>query len=267
MRSVCVIVFSSEVHISMYMFLTNANHMLFSGRLYNTGLMYVLLLRNSNRCRIWGYKRRPIITLVSQFSHLTELIIARKGVTMTHLLSLIVVSLLPFGFVSATGVPSKILRVLPDANTSSILECAHMEDIDSCEKIDIDFEAMSHASEVMLTEDGIVFKRSAFEVAPSYGEGHVFSFEGPDFSFAVLTYTEEPGYPDINGRFYYTKDDSSYMIDNCGKDCHVLIKLGKKSTEIEEPEEIPSSRAILEEDLDPEVKQRGFCRLSNLHCK
>merc|ERR1719367_1686395 len=173
---------------------------------------------------------------------------------MATLLSLIAVFLLPFGFISATDVPSRLFRVLPDANTSSILECAHMEDIDSCEKIDIDFEAMSHASEVMLTEDGIVFKRSAFEVAPSHGEGHVFSFEGPDFSFAVLTYTEEPGYPDINGRFYYTKDDSSYMIDNCGEDCHVLIKLGEGLMDVKEPMEspvVPISRTLSAKDFDP----------------
>ena len=174
---------------------------------------------------------------------------------MATLLSLAVVSLLHFGLVSATDVPSRLFQVLPDADTSSILECAFMKDKESCEKIDIDFDVMRNASEVVLAIDGIVFNRSAFDVPPSRDGDQVFSFEGPDFSDAVLTYSEEPGYPDLNGRFHYTKEGSSYMIDNCGSDCHVLIK--KVKSEFKEPEEeIPRSRALLDEELSPKVRRK-----------
>ena len=169
-------------------------------------------------------------------------------------MSLIVVSLLLSGFASATDVPSQLFQVLPDANTSSILECAFMKDIESCKKIVIDYEAMHNASKVILAIDGIVFKRNTFNVPPSRDGDQVFSFEGPEFSDAVLTYSEEPGFPDLNGHFHYTKDGSSYMIDNCGSDCHVLIKMVK--LEFNEPEEeIPRSRALLDEELSPEVRR------------
>ena len=117
--------------------------------------------------------------------------------------------------------PRNLFTVLPDANTSAILECAIREGIDSCLKVEINFDAMRHAAEVIMAEEhGIIFRR----VEDSDG---LFTFRGEDdFSYAIFTYTEEPGYPDLNGQIQYTKSGASFMVNNCGKDCHVLIKLG-----------------------------------------
>ena len=85
-------------------------------------------------------------------------------------------------FASNDTTPRKLFNILPDANTSIILECVNMRGIDSCVMVDIDFEAMRHASEVILAEeDGIVFKRVDGDGLSSDGEGQVFSFRGEDF--------------------------------------------------------------------------------------
>ena len=159
--------------------------------------------------------------------------------------------------------PRKLFHVLSDANTSAILECANMQGIDSCVKVDVDFEAMRNASEIILAEeDGIVFRRADGGAGlSSDGEGQVYSFRGEDFSYAVLTYTEAPGYPDLNGRIHYTRDGASFMVDNCGEDCHVLIKLGESLMNFDEPEEMPKppgDRALSEDELDPVVGKSSF---------
>ena len=179
-----------------------------------------------------------------------------------HLLSLLCI-----GFVSGAAKndanPRKLFHVLPYANTSAILECANMQGIDSCVKVEIDFEAMRHASEIILAEeDGIIFKRTDYsDGLSSDGEGQVFSFQGEDFSYAILTYTEAPGYPDLNGRIHYTRDGASFMVDNCGEDCHVLIKLGESLMNFDEPEEMPKppgDRAFNKDKLDPVVGKSSF---------
>ena len=162
------------------------------------------------------------------------------------------------GAATNEATPRKLFHVLPDANTSAILECANMQGIDSCVKVDVDFGAMRNASEIILAEeDGIVFKRvDGGAGLSSDGEGQVYSFRGEDFSYAVLTYTEAPGYPDLNGRIHYTRDGASFMVDNCGEDCHVLIKLGESLMNFDEPEEMPKppgDRALSEDELDPVV--------------
>ena len=159
--------------------------------------------------------------------------------------------------------PTKLFTVLPDANTSTILECANMQGIDSCLKVEINFDAMRHAAEVIMAEEhGIIFERAEDSGSlSSDGEGRVFSFKGEDFSYAVLTYTEAPGYPDLNGRIHYTKDAASFMVDNCGKDCHVLIKLGESLMTFKEPEEMPKppeNRALTDDEFDPVVSKSTF---------
>ena len=109
---------------------------------------------------------------------------------------------LAMGAATNDTTPTKLFTVLPDANTSAILECANMKGIDSCLKVEINFDAMRHDAEVIMVEGhGIVFERAEdSDSLSSDGEGTVFSFRGDDFSYAVLTYTEAPGYPDLNGR-------------------------------------------------------------------
>ena len=180
------------------------------------------------------------------------------------LVSTIVALLCVHGFASASNdtTAKKLFNVLPDANTSTILECINMQGIDSCVKVEIDFEAMRHASEIILAEeDGIVFKRVDSDDLSSNSQSQVFSFQGEDFSYAVLTYTEEPGYPDLNGRIHYTKDGASFMVDNCGDNCHVLIKLGESLMTFEEPKEMPQppgARALNVDELDPVVGKTSF---------
>ena len=154
-----------------------------------------------------------------------------------------------------TDTPRHLFEVLNDANTSDIIECVHMEDIDSCIKIDFNFEAMEQSLELIMAEDGFVFKRKD-NTTDENGESRSYSYEGDDFSFAVLTYTEAAGYPDLNGRIHYTKSRSSFMIDNCGQNCHILIKLGEALMDVKEPAELPmppASRVISGEKLDPVV--------------
>ena len=156
---------------------------------------------------------------------------------------------------------TKLFDVIADANTSDILECVHMEGIDSCIKIDIDFEAMLQLDDVILAKDGFSFKR---KFSTEDGQSQSFSYEGANFSYAVLTYTEAPGYPDLNGRIHYTEDGASYMIDNCGEDCHVLIKLGEGLMDIKEPMEspvVPEVRALSVEELDPVVSNTEYNRI------
>lgn len=158
---------------------------------------------------------------------------------------------------AVSDTPSRLFNVMADANTSNILECVHMEDIDSCIKIDIDFEAMMQSDDIIMAEDGFVFKRK-FSTEDEIGQSQSFSYDGANFSYAVLTYTEAVGYPDLNGRIHYTRDGASYMIDNCGENCHVLIKLGEGLLDIKEPMEspvVPNDRALSVEDPDPVVSR------------
>ena len=161
---------------------------------------------------------------------------------------------------AVTGGPIYLFKLLPKESTADVRECAHMEeeeDIDSCIKIDINFGVMKQSEEIIMAEDGFVFKRKAYDENES-GKSQSFSYEGDDFSFAVLTYTSASGYPDLNGRIHYTKDGASYMIDNCGENCHVLIKLGKVLMDIKEemePPLAPGARALSIEELDPVVSR------------
>ena len=62
---------------------------------------------------------------------------------------------------------------------------------------------------------------------------------------ALFLYTEEYGYPEIDGSFQF--DLSEYQIDNCGLNCHVLIKLGWNILSTK-PDEVEGSES-LEDDL------------------
>ena len=158
---------------------------------------------------------------------------------------------------AVTGGPTHLFKLLPQDSTDGIRECANKEDIDSCIKIDIDFGALKQSDEIIMAEDGFVFKRKNFD-GNERGNSQSFSYEGDDFSFAVLTYTSASGYPDLNGRIHYIQDGASYMIDNCGENCHVLIKLGTSLMKIKEemePPLAPSARALSVEELDPEVSR------------
>ena len=94
--------------------------------------------------------------------------------------------------------------------------------------MEINFDALKHAAEVIMAEGhGIILRRvEDSDGLSSDGEGRVISFRGEDSSYAIFFYTEKPGYPDLNGNIQYTKSGASFMVNNCGKDCHVLIKLG-----------------------------------------
>ena len=110
---------------------------------------------------------------------------------------------------------------------------------------------------MIMVEDDFVFKRK-YNTQDEVGQSQSFSYEGDNFSYATLTYTEAPGYPDLNGRIHYTEDGSSYMIDNCGEDCHVLIKLDEGLMDGKEPMEspvVPISKALSTKDFNPVVSR------------
>ena len=166
---------------------------------------------------------------------------------------------------TVTDGPTHLFRLLPQDSTDGIRECANAkEDIDSCIRIEIDFGALKKSDEIVLAKDGFVFKCKSYDES---GRSQSFSYEADDFSFAVLTYTAASGYHDLNGRIHYTQDGASYMIDNCGKDCHVLIKLGKILMDIKEemePPLAPVASALSRKGLDPVVSIKKKHRSYNL---
>ncbi len=71
-----------------------------------------------------------------------------------------------------------------------------------------------------------------------------FEFQSSDIaSYSVLTYTDEDGYPELNGYLSYS-DDASYAVRNCGKGCHVLVHLAEKANSVIEPPETPEEREL-----------------------
>ena len=85
----------------------------------------------------------------------------------------------------------RLFKVIANADTSSILECVHMEDIDSCIKININFDAMMQSDDMIMVEDDLVFERK-YSTQDEVGQSQSFSYEGANFSYAILTYTEAP---------------------------------------------------------------------------
>ena len=60
---------------------------------------------------------------------------------------------------------------------------------------------------------------------------------------ALFLYTDSHRYPEIDGSL--TEEESKYIIDNCGENCHVLIKLGAKRLK-SQPEPV----------LEPDLRSR-----------
>ena len=125
---------------------------------------------------------------------------------------------------------------MPEASTEGITECDNMSDIDSCTKIEVNFDAMEGDVELTLSADEIVFKHSYTE---KNDDGTItYSYQSDDMDSALFLYSESSEYPEIDGSF--TEGKFKYIIDNCGKDCHVLIKLGAKRLNSQpEPEQRP----------------------------
>ena len=99
-----------------------------------------------------------------------------------------------------------------------------MTDIDSCVRIDVNFDRLKANSDLTLVDDDIVFRHSYTEVNDDVTA--TFSYETDDFDSALFLYTDLSGYPEIDGSF--TVEGSKYIIDNCKENCHVLIKFGTK---------------------------------------
>ena len=90
-----------------------------------------------------------------------------------------------------------------------------MEDIDSCAKIDFDFELLK--SEGAFVMDGEAFTHS-------YTDGKTYSYETDNYGSAVFLYDEASGHPEVEGDLIF--EGNVYRIDGCGEDCHILVKLG-----------------------------------------
>jgi hypothetical protein len=81
-------------------------------------------------------------------------------------------------------------------------------------------------------------------------------FQADDYSYAVLTFNDNYGYPQMSGTFVYMTKEGSVNFDiiSCGKDCHVLIKFGSKDQDLSEPEEEEAlAPRMSEKDMDPQV--------------
>ena len=131
----------------------------------------------------------------------------------------------------------KLFKLLPKESMRGIRECQSMTDIDSCLKIDINFDALKEKSDLTLVDDDIVFKHSYTEVNEDFTA--TLSYETDDLDTAVFLYSELSGYPEIGGSF--TVKESKYIIDNCKEDCHVLIKMGAKMLHSKPEPEISSA--------------------------
>ena len=118
----------------------------------------------------------------------------------------------------------KLFKLLPNASTEGIAECESMTDIDSCIKIDIDFDILKDESDLSLDDSGVVFKHVYTE--HNDDDTTTFSYETDDMDSALFLYTNSSGYHEIDGSFNH--DKPKCIIDNCGENCHVLIGLGEK---------------------------------------
>jgi hypothetical protein len=87
-----------------------------------------------------------------------------------------------------------------------------------------------------------------------YGKVH-YHFQADDYSYAILTLSDDFGYPEIKGIFVYMTEEGSihYDINNCGKDCHVLVKFASRYQDFIEPDEEEALAPRSEEDMDAEV--------------
>ena len=129
---------------------------------------------------------------------------------------------------SSTGLDhrreKKLFTLMPKVSTKGITECENMSDIDTCIRIDVKFGAMEGDLDLAQGENEIIFRHSYTE---KNDDGTVtYSYESDDMDSALFLYTEVSGYQEIDGSF--TEGESKYIIDNCGKDCHVLMKLSAK---------------------------------------
>ena len=113
-----------------------------------------------------------------------------------------------------------LFTLLPGESTQGIGECEKMEDIDSCTKIDIDFDLLK--AEEDFEFDGVTFKHSYTN--GDEGSIQTYSYETDNYGSAVILYSEANGHSEVDGDFIF--EGSVYRIDGCGEDCHLLVKLG-----------------------------------------
>ena len=136
-----------------------------------------------------------------------------------------------------TSEKSHLFTLKPGASTEGISECDKMSDIDSCDRIDVNFDVLEDELDLTLMDDEVVFKHS---YTAENDDGTVtYSYQSDDMDSALFLYSESSGYPELDGSF--TVEQSKYIIDNCMEDCHVLIELGANRLNSQpEPEPKPS---------------------------
>ena len=130
--------------------------------------------------------------------------------------SLVILVLVKLSSVTAQD----LFTLLPGESTQGIGECEKMEDIDSCTKIDIDFDLLK--AEEDFEFDGVTFKHSYTN--GDEGSIQTYSYETDNYGSAVILYSEANGHSEVDGDFIF--EGSVYRIDGCGEDCHLLVKLG-----------------------------------------
>ena len=104
----------------------------------------------------------------------------------------------------------KLFKLLPKKSTKGIAECESMTDIDSCIKIDIDFDILKDESDLSLDDSGVVFKHRYTE--RNDDDTTTCSYETDDMDSALFLYTNSSGYHEIDGSFNVEKP--KYIIDN-----------------------------------------------------
>ena len=145
---------------------------------------------------------------------------------------------------SVTAHADELFTLLPDASTQGIAECERMTDIEFCTETEIDFEVLNEKSDFLM--EGVVFHHSYSR--HNQDSTTTYSYETDNLGSAVFLYSEANGYPEVDGSLLF--DGSGYRIDNCGAECHVLVKFGWNMLN-PEPEEELFGPVIDEQELDP----------------
>ena len=120
----------------------------------------------------------------------------------------------------------------------------------------MNFAALDGVSDIIL--EGVEFRPSY--TMDNQDSTKTYSYDADDFGSALFLYTEEDGYPEIDGNFLF--DGSEYRIENCGEGCHLLVKLSEQMVNPEPDDEIEASdeeeRSLDEAFRKFEVSMRIF---------
>ena len=148
-------------------------------------------------------------------------------------------------YVLATN-PKELYSLDPSVSTDDIRECQEIDN-ESCIKINVDFDVLKSESDIRL--EGNVFNHSYTTLNEDNSTTYAYA---DDLDSALFLYTKKYGYSEIDG--YFLTQGSEYLVNNCGDECHILLKLSEK---LAHPSDLMKSPDI-DEDLMLSEDLRGI---------